>query len=160
MNSTTLSTGIRAETAVSQSQPPRAWIEQRIRECNIYIGVYSHRYGWVIPDENVSATEFEFNLARDLRKPILIWIRNLHDVEKGKPDFDRQEEFLNRISDFSTGYLRQVFEDPINLEKKVADGLGELFIEVILAKAAFQLNLPNPFHQKFLHGFRTLHFGM
>src|SRR3972149_6756314 len=98
VNSTTLSTGIRAETTVSQPQPPRAWIEQQIHECNIYIGVYSHRYGWVIPGEDVSATEFEFNLARKLGKPILVWIRMLRDEENSKPNLDRQEQFLNRVS--------------------------------------------------------------
>jgi WD40 repeat protein len=131
VNSTTLSTGIRAETAVSQPQSPRAWIEQQLRECNIYIGVYSHRYGWVIPGENVSATEFEFNLARKLGKPVLVWIRNLRAEEKPKPDFDRQEQFLNRVSDFSTGHLRQMFDDPVDLEKWVTAALGETFTEII-----------------------------
>jgi hypothetical protein len=94
VNSTTLATGIRAETTASQPKSPRTWIEQQIRECNIYIGVYSHRYGWVIPDENVSATEFEFNLARKLSKPILVWIRKIRDEERAKPDFIGKSNFL------------------------------------------------------------------
>jgi ATPase subunit of ABC transporter with duplicated ATPase domains len=143
VNSTTLSTGIRAETAVSQPQSPRAWIERQIHECNIYIGVYSHRYGWVIPDEDVSATEFEFNLARKLGKPILVWIRKLRKEEKSKPNIDRQEQFLNRVSDFSTGHLRQEFDNPAELEKKIADGLGELFTEMI-RKSHFPIKPPKP----------------
>jgi tetratricopeptide (TPR) repeat protein len=131
MNATTLATGIRAETAVSQPQSPRAWIEQQLRECNIYIGVYSHRYGWVVPDKNVSATEFEYNLACELKKPRLIWIRKLRDEEKGKPNFDRQEEFLSRVSDFSTGHLRQEFDNTADLEKWVTDAIGETFTEII-----------------------------
>ena len=131
VSATTLAASIRAERAVSQPLSPRTWIEQQICECNIYIGVYSHRYGWVVPGENISATEFEFNLARKLGKPILVWIRNLQEEEKNKPDFDRQKQFLNHVSDFSTGHLRQVFSDPIALEKQVADGLGELFTEMI-----------------------------
>ena len=136
VNTTTLSTGIRAETAVSQPQSPRDWIEQQLRECNIYIGVYSHRYGWVIPEKNISATEFEFNLARKLQKPTLIWIRNLRDEEKSKPDFDRQEQFLNRVSDFSTGHLRQMFDNPTELEKWVTAGLAETFTEIIRSGTA------------------------
>ncbi len=131
VDATMLASGIRAEKAVSQPLSPRDWIEQQIFECNIYIGIYSHRYGWVIPGENVSATEFEFKLARKLGKPILIWIRKLRDEEKLKPDFDRQEQFLNLVSDFSTGHLRPEFDDPSELEKKVADGLGELFTKMI-----------------------------
>lgn len=131
VNAILLSTGIRAETTVSQPQPPRDWIEQQIQECNIYIGIYSHRYGWVIPDEGISATEFEYNLACKLDKPILVWIRKLREEEEGKQDFDRQKSFLNRVSNFSTGHLRQVFDDLNDLEKQVADGLSELFTEMI-----------------------------
>ncbi|MCL4528588.1 MAG: DUF4062 domain-containing protein, partial [Chloroflexi bacterium] len=131
VNATTLATGIRAETAVSQPQSPRAWIEHQLRECNIYIGVYSNRYGWVIPGENISATEFEFNLARQLQKPILVWIRTPRDEDIIKPDFDRQERFLKGVSDFSTGYLRQTFDNALDLEKWVAAALGETFTEII-----------------------------
>lgn len=131
VNATTLATGIRAETASSQPQSPRKWIEQQLGECNLYIGVYSHRYGWVIPEEKVSATEFEFNLARKLGKPILVWIRKLRDEEKGKPEFDRQEEFLNRVSDFSAGHLRPEFDNLTDLENGVTAALGETFTEII-----------------------------
>jgi len=136
VNSTTLSAAIRAETAVSQPESSRAWIEQQLHECNIYIGVYSHRYGWVIPEENISATEFEFNLARQLQRKILIWIRNIQEDEKGQPNFDRQEQFIKRVSDFSTGFLRQTFDNPADLEKQVAAGLGEAFTEMIRSSHA------------------------
>lgn len=126
-----IATGIRAEATISQPQPPRAWIEDQIRECNIYIGVYSHRYGWVIPEENISATEFEFDLARKWGKPILVWIRKLREEEKTKPDFDRQQQFLNHVSDFSKGRLRQEFDNSADLEKWVTDALGETFTEII-----------------------------
>jgi tetratricopeptide (TPR) repeat protein len=131
VNSTELATGLRAETAVSQLRSPRAWIEQNIRECSIYAGVYSHRYGWVIPGENISATEFEFNLARLLQKPILIWIRDVRDDEQNLTDFDKQTQFLKRVSDFSEGYLRQTFDSPSDLEKLVTVALREAFIEII-----------------------------
>lgn len=153
VNATTLATGIRAETASSQPQSPRAWIEQQLRECNIYIGVYSHRYGWVIPGENVSATEFEFNLARKLRKPILVWIRNRHDEEQTKPDFDWQEQFLKRVSDFSAGYLRQVFDNLADLEKWVTVALGETFTEIIrsgTALTASKFLVPFPHNPDFV----------
>src|SRR6266542_2537130 len=163
VNSTTLSTGIRAETAVSQPQSPRTWIEQEIRECNIYIGVYSHRYGWVLPGEEVSATEFEFNLARKLGKPALIWIRNLRDAEKAKPDFDKQERFLNRVSDFSSGHLRQVFDNTANLEKWVASALSETFTEIIrrgTAPSTSKFLVPFPHNPDFVgrdEDLKTLH---
>ena len=131
VDATTLATSIRAEAAVSQPQSPRAWIEQQLRECNIYIGVYSHRYGWVIPEEDRSATEYEFDLATQLKRPILIWIRRLQEHEKNLPDFKRQEQFLRRVSDFSRGRLRQEFDGAIELQESVAEALSETFFEII-----------------------------
>ncbi len=131
VNSTILATGIRAETTLSQPKPPQAWIEEQIDKCNVYVGIYSHRYGWIIPKENISATEFEYKLARKLGKPILIWIRNVREEEKGRIDFDRQKQFLNRVSNFSTGYLRQTFDNPSDLIKWVSAALSETFAEII-----------------------------
>lgn len=128
---TEISSGIRAETTASQPKSSRDWIEQQIKDCNIYIGVYSHRYGWIIPDENISATEFEFNLAHNLGRPVLIWIRNLREEENTKPNFDRQKQFLRRVSDFTTGYLRREFDNPADLERLVKEGLSEIFTEII-----------------------------
>jgi hypothetical protein len=122
---------IRAEKAFSQPQSPREWIEHQLYDCNIYIGIFSHRYGWVIPEEKVSATEFELNLARKLGKPILIWIRDMREDEKGMPDFEKQIQFLNHVSDFSKGYLRQTFNNPDDLKISVPAALRETLIEIV-----------------------------
>lgn len=128
---TEIATGIRAETEISLPQSPREWIKEQVEKCNVYIGIYSHRYGWVIPEENVSATEFEFNFARQLKKPILVWIRKLREGEKVLPDFERQKQFLSRVSDFSEGYLRQEFDELNNLELWVTTALQKTFVEII-----------------------------
>jgi HEAT repeat protein len=126
-----VATGIRAERVLSMAQSPRTWIQQAIQTCNIYLGVYSHRYGWIVPEESISATELEFDLAHQLRKPILIWVRKLRESEKDLPYFDRQEKFLTRATDFSHGYLKQEFSDVEMLERWVADALRETFITII-----------------------------
>lgn len=126
-----LATRIRAEETLSRPEPPREWIEQQIKGCNIYLGIYSYRYGWVIPEERISATEFEFNLAHQTGKPILVWIRKLRDAEKDLPDFERQQRFLMRVGDFSRGYMRQEFDNPNELENWIADALCETFVEII-----------------------------
>jgi hypothetical protein len=84
-----LTAGIRAEKTLSQPQSPIGWIEEQLQTCDIYVGIYSYRYGWIIPQHDLSATEFEFNLARQFGKPILIWIREMRDFEKDLPNFDR-----------------------------------------------------------------------
>jgi uncharacterized protein DUF4062 len=131
VDSIKLAEGIRAEHQVSRDQSPKDWILEEIEACNIYLGVFSHRYGWIIPDENISATEFEFNRAKALQKPILIWIRKPLDEEIKLPHFHRQEEFLKRASQFSSGQMRQEFHIVSDLERSVADALRETFIRII-----------------------------
>lgn len=129
-----LTAGIRAEKTLSQPQSPIAWIEEQLRTCDIYVGVYNYRYGWIIPQHNLSATEFEFNLARQFGKPILIWIREMRDSEKDLANFDRQQHFLERVSDFSYGYLRQQFHEAADLEQWVGQALSETIVGLVKSK--------------------------
>jgi HEAT repeat protein len=146
IDSVEIAEGIRAETTLSQDQSPKAWIEEQIEACDFYLGVFSHRYGWVIPEETVSATEFEYNLARHGQKPLLIFIRNRRVAEHEEPGFAHQERFLARVSDFSRGFLRREFEDVEDLERQVAGALRESFVKIIRratpAGAAFPLVAP------------------
>lgn len=62
----------RAETRYSSERCARDECLRMVRECNVYLGVYSAtRYGWIIPSDNISVTELEFNEAQRLQKPIL-----------------------------------------------------------------------------------------
>jgi HEAT repeat protein len=121
---------IRCETTLSQSESPIDWIRSEITDCDIYVGIYSHRYGWVVPGLGISATEFEFNLANELGKPILVWIRTVRESEKALQDFEMQERFLRRVSDFSSGYLRQEFDNSVELEALIAPALRDNIIRL------------------------------
>ncbi|HEX8115832.1 MAG TPA: HEAT repeat domain-containing protein, partial [Pyrinomonadaceae bacterium] len=126
-----LAESVRAEQTLSQSRTPKEWIVGEVQSCDIYLGVYSHRYGWVIPEENVSATEFEFDLAARLGKPVLVWARRPRKEERALPDFGRQQQFLARVFNFTEGYVRQEFERTEELERWVADALRQTFVELI-----------------------------
>jgi hypothetical protein len=134
VDAVSLTAGIRAEKTLSQPQSPIAWIEEQLQTCDIYVGIYSHRYGWIIPQHDLSATELEFNLARQLCKPILIWIRELRDFEKDLPNFDRQQHFLERVSDFANGYLRQEFREAADLDQWVSQAIRELIVNIVKRK--------------------------
>ncbi len=130
-----LAESVRAEQTLSQIQSPRDWIVEQVQSCDIYVGVYSHRYGWIVPEEDISVTEYEFDLAVRLGKPILAWIRKQQSAEKNLSDFDRQQQFLSRVSDFSKGYLRQVFENTDELERWVVDALRQTLINIVRHKS-------------------------
>ncbi|HEX7315154.1 MAG TPA: HEAT repeat domain-containing protein [Pyrinomonadaceae bacterium] len=139
-----LAESVRAEQTLSRPQPPKEWIVEQVRSCDIYLGVYSHRYGWVIPEDNVSATEFEFDLAVRFKKPVLAWARRLREPERALPDFERQQQFLARVFDFTEGYFRQEFERTEELERWVADALRQTFVSLIRSAPAPSSNSEPP----------------
>jgi hypothetical protein len=124
--------GIGVEQTVSLKQSHMDWILEQLGSCNIYIGVFSHRYGPIISGENISATEFEFNRANELQKPIFVWIRRLRYEEKKLQDFDRQGRFLKYVCNSLPEYMRQEFDDVGNLERLVTDGLRAFYLNLQL----------------------------
>lgn len=123
-----LAEGIRVEQAISRNESTSDRIIEQIEACSAYIGVFNHRYGRIIPGEDVSVTEFEFNRTSELRKPMLVWIRKLHDEESGLSEFDRQESFLKHVRE-SLRYKRTESDDLGDLEEWVASALRAAYMD-------------------------------
>ena len=51
------------------------------QQCDVYLLILGGRYGWIIPDEDISVTEMEFNEAQRLEKPILVYKKELDEEE-------------------------------------------------------------------------------
>src|SRR6185295_11902552 len=47
-----------------------------IKDCELFVGIYAHRYGYMPKDANPSITEQEFDYAQELGKPIFGFIVN------------------------------------------------------------------------------------
>jgi len=95
----------RAETTGARSACSRETVTQAVAECDIYLGIVAGRYGCVPPNESVSVTEMELNEARELGKPILLYLKQVEDRDP------RQEDFIKRIGDFEEGYYWREFCD-------------------------------------------------
>ena len=52
------------ESLGSDASPPRVNSVTRVRECDLFVGVYAHRYGTVDPASGKSITELELDEAR------------------------------------------------------------------------------------------------
>ena len=52
------------ETSGSDAAPPNVTSTRRVRQCDIFIGIYGHRYGTVDPASGESVTELELDEAR------------------------------------------------------------------------------------------------
>lgn len=92
---------VRAETRPSTRYPPRHEVLAMVRDCDIYLGIFGARYGWMPPGENISVTEMEFREACNQGKHILVYVK---DVAEREP---AQTEFVERVEDFDTGRFRR-----------------------------------------------------
>ena len=114
---------LRAETIGAQAVSPREACLMMAQECDIYLGILGARYGYIPPNQSVSVTEMEFNEARALGKPILLYRKQVEDPEP------RQKEFIDRIGDFDKGTFWRRFsqEDvPEQLSERVKDDIAQL----------------------------------
>lgn len=114
---------LRAETIGAQSVSPREACTMMAQDCDIYLGILGGRYGYIPPNESVSVTEMEFNEARRLGKPILLYRK---EVDAPEP---RQKEFIERIGDFEEGLFWRGFsqEDvPDQVSEWVKDDIAQL----------------------------------
>jgi hypothetical protein len=56
-------------------QPPIDAVREKVSECDVYIGILAWRYGSRTPD-NISYIEYEYDLACNLNKPRLLFLRD------------------------------------------------------------------------------------
>jgi len=114
---------LRAETIGAQSVSPREACLMMAQECDVYLGILGGRYGYIPPNESSSVTEMEFDEAKRLGKPILLYRKQVEDVEP------RQKEFIGRIGDFDEGVLWREFSQrdvPGRLSEWVKDDVAQM----------------------------------
>jgi hypothetical protein len=94
---------------------------EEIEHCNILVGVYAWRYGWIPTGQKKSITEQEFDYAKELEKICLCYIvSNRHPwppvfMDKGEK-VEKLEKFKVKVSKL----VRSNFTTPDNLAKQVA----------------------------------------
>jgi hypothetical protein len=114
-------------------QAPAAVCEQRVRGCDVLVGIYGLRYGSPVRDQpEVSYTELEFITATEAAMPRLIFVINAESEELGLPPTalvdrkygERQDAFIRRVKD--AGLTLQFFRNPDDLKGLVERSLREL----------------------------------
>ena len=106
---------LRAETFDSPGISPEETCMVMARSCDVYVGIFGPRYGFVVPHLGVSATEMEYREARasDPGK-VFIYIQDSKTL-----DVD-QERFLEDVQSFSSGYFRHgKFADCAELKQQM-----------------------------------------
>lgn len=114
----------------ARDEKPAQYCHDRVRECDVYVGVIGLRYGSPVRDRpDLSYTELEFEAASQApAKTRLVFLLDpasavpldpFSDTEHGR----RQKEFRKRLSD--AGVMCKPFSDVHELEKLVFQALIE-----------------------------------
>jgi tetratricopeptide (TPR) repeat protein len=114
-------------------QPPADMCAERVRRCDVYVGVLGTRYGSPVRDRpEVSYTELEFDTATEAGLDRLVFVLDTEAADVGIPlsglidrEFgDRQDAFRRRVQD--SGLTTQSFANPDALRRLVGDSLRDL----------------------------------
>jgi hypothetical protein len=106
-------------------------LEPEIRSSDVFVLVLGENYGW-IPNSgpraaaSKSVTELEFDVARDARVPILVFVKRL---AYGVSADDRRDDFRRRVGAWDGGFFRAEFDLASDLAEKVGRALIELITE-------------------------------
>src|SRR5262249_7970211 len=121
--------GVRMEVFGARTEEARDASLDEVETCNVFIGIYAHRYGSV-PSGGKSITEQEFDFAREKAKPTLCFI-----VEEDYPWLPAHIEdgagrsklraFKERVRSIT---VTDRFTSPEDLAFKVASSLGRFLL--------------------------------
>jgi len=97
-----------------------------IDDCDLFIGIYAHRYGYVPDGSHVSITEAEFDHAQANNKPVFCflvdedhaWLPKMTEDESGR------SKLRNFKSKIGSEVVRDIFTTPQDLAYKIAASLG------------------------------------
>jgi len=92
---------LRAETHDAPGRSPEEVCRRLARDCDVYVGVFGGRYGFVVSRIGYSATEMEYREARVCNpEKVFVYVKHTEDID------DEQRRFLTEVQDFSDGYFR------------------------------------------------------
>ena len=118
--------GIRMEVFGSRPEEPVNACLKEIEECDLFLGIYAHRYGCIPKGCYVSITEQEFNHALKYNKPVFCYL--LNDEYPWIPKYIDEEPNKSKLVKFknsiSSGVVRDTFTNPDDLAYKIASSFG------------------------------------
>jgi hypothetical protein len=110
----------------AEPNEPKRVCADEIRECDLFIGIYAHRYGHVPESDEKSITEQEFDIAQGLGKPCFCYIVDedypwLPKMIEEEPGRSRLVAFKSRLD---KALVRDTFTTPDELAARAASRLG------------------------------------
>ena len=97
-----------------------------VAQCDIYIGIYAWRYGYIPPDQEKSITELEYREAVRTGKPCLLFLLDEEapwPIKLTDTDRTRIEAFHNELCE---NYTVSFFQDANDLTAKVITAMEQI----------------------------------
>lgn len=124
-----------------------------VARCDIYIGIFAHRYGYIPVHDNadeLSITELEYKKACDTNKPRLIfildekvpWVPSHIDRLIGADGSNKITAFRHRLE---TEHTRSLFRSPDDLAASVSSAVSNFLEDKGLAEQGKAIAPPTPF---------------
>ena len=107
------------------SEPSEVALNE-LKQCNLFIGIYAHRYGTIPKGKTLSITELEYNYAKELDLPRFCYIVNEDYpwnpkmIEKGK-----QTKLKNLKKKIKDDLTIEFISSPKDLAFKIATSVGK-----------------------------------
>lgn len=112
-------TDVAMEYYVAEAKRPLARCLADVRACDIYLGIFARRYGYVPRGSEWSVTEHEYRQALDAERPILCFL--LDESVTDWPTDPQGAERLDALKrEITEHYLVATFSTPDNLATEVA----------------------------------------
>jgi hypothetical protein len=106
-------------------EPSEACLAE-IDDCDLFVGIYAHRYGYVPDGSPVSITEAEFDHAKAKGKPLFCFV--IDEEHPWPPKLIDDEPLKSRLRSFKakigSGLVRDTFTTSQDLAYKIAAALG------------------------------------
>jgi hypothetical protein len=108
-----------------------------VTACDIYVGVFGWRYGYVEPDSGLSITELEYREAVQRRLPCLIYLKESEDKSRAEESDPAALAKLERLkAHLRATHVVSTFRDPQNLAMHIAIDLHNLIADHRLPQPA------------------------
>jgi len=133
---------IYAENIVEANKPSKKVIEDAVKRCHCYIGIFHNKWGWVPPNDNLdklSVTAIEYNIAKEHGLPSLILVSNSKKEKELK-------EFLKKIGEYETGEWFNHYEDMTEMVGIVGLKMKDLVLQATTKPIDF-VDIKNKIHE-------------
>ena len=106
------------ERFTASANPTVEECQRQARECDVYLGIIAHRYGWIPDGYLVSITELEYDAAKEAQRPRLMF-----EIASSVPVYPEK--------DFDQGHGRGAKQDKLDAFKAryAADQMPTRFVE-------------------------------